>query len=65
MVPIGRADGGRFRLTNWLPDASRLVTVCDGSSTVPEGDRGGSERLEIHSPDVETQIGRASCRERV
>lgn len=54
VVPIGRADGGRFRLTNWLPDASRLVTVCDGSSTVPEGDRGGSERLEIHSPDVET-----------
>jgi len=45
VMPISQTDVGRYRLTRWLHDAKRFVTVCD---------RSGKETLEIHSPDVET-----------
>ncbi|MDB9527538.1 S41 family peptidase [Oscillatoria sp. CS-180] len=45
VIPIGQTDVGRYRLTRWLADAIRFITVCD---------RSGSETLEIHSSDVDT-----------
>lgn len=54
VVPIDSANGGRYRLTRWLPDGSRLVTVCDGSRTGPNGHHSGRETLEIHGLEVET-----------
>ncbi|MEM6519864.1 MAG: S41 family peptidase [Cyanobacteria bacterium P01_C01_bin.70] len=45
VIPAGQSETGRYRLTRWLPDATRLVTVCD---------RSGRETLEILRPDAET-----------
>lgn len=54
----GERDGVRYRLTQWLSDGKRLVTISDV---------GGEERLEIHSCDgsvpplrlTELDIGKA------
>ena len=40
VVPVGREGGVRYRLTAWLNDGHRLVTVAD---------TGGEEALEVHS----------------
>lgn len=40
VVQLGRRDGVRYRLTQWLPDGKHLVTVSD---------EGGEEALEIHT----------------
>jgi tricorn protease len=40
VVPVGRERGVRYRLTQWLNDGQRLVTVAD---------TGGEEALEVHS----------------
>jgi tricorn protease len=42
---LGVPDAGRYRLTRWLNDQERLVSVCD---------RSGAETLEILSPDFDT-----------
>ena len=44
ITPLGRAEVGRYRLTRWLQDTTRFVTVCD---------RSGTETLEILSTDFE------------
>jgi tricorn protease len=43
---LGRPDEGRYRLTRWLNDGQRLVSVCD---------RSGTERLEILTPDFDAE----------
>jgi tricorn protease len=50
VVPVGREAGVRYRLTQWLNDGQRLVTVAD---------TGGEEALEIHStkPGLGTDSG--------
>jgi tricorn protease len=60
VMPVGRERAVRYRLTQWLNDGERLVSVADV---------GGEEALEIHStvPGVEPvrlgtlDIGRASA----
>ena len=44
VTPLGRTEVGRYRLTRWLQDTTRFVTVCD---------RSGIETLEILSTDFE------------
>ena len=44
VTPVGAAEVGRYRLTRWLNDETRLVTVCD---------RSGKETLEILSTDFD------------
>ncbi|NER83203.1 MAG: peptidase, partial [Leptolyngbya sp. SIO1D8] len=44
VTPVGSTEVGRYRLTRWLQDGIRFVTVCD---------RSGTETLEILSPDFE------------
>ncbi|MEL6382483.1 MAG: S41 family peptidase, partial [Cyanobacteria bacterium J06626_18] len=46
VTPLAEAEVGRYRLTRWLPDGIRLVTVCD---------RSGTETLEILHPDFEVE----------
>ncbi|MEM9002658.1 MAG: S41 family peptidase [Cyanobacteria bacterium P01_F01_bin.86] len=46
VTPVGQAEVGRYRLTRWLPDGTRFVTVCD---------RSGTETLEILSPDFDVE----------
>ena len=45
----GERDGVRYRLTQWLNDGKRLVTVSDA---------GGEEAIEIHAHDAEEEIVR-------
>jgi tricorn protease len=42
VIQIGEPDGVRYRLTQWLSDKKRFVTISDS---------GGVEGLEIHSSD--------------
>lgn len=59
---LGRPEEGRYRLTRWLNDKERLVSICD---------RSGVETLEILTPDFDTppepliglDIGRATALE--
>ena len=44
VVPLSRIDLGRYRLTRWLSDGRRFVSLCD---------RSGTETLEILSPDFD------------
>ncbi|MBE7380827.1 MAG: PDZ domain-containing protein [Leptolyngbya sp. SIO1E4] len=44
VTPLGQPGVGRYRLTNWLQDGIRVVTVCD---------RSGTETLEILSSDFD------------
>jgi len=50
-LPVGQPNGRRFRLTRWLPDGQRLVTVCDRNPDDAPQHR-GLETLEILSSDV-------------
>lgn len=43
VIQLGQLDGGRYRLTRWLNDQKRFVTISD---------RTGTETLEIHSSDI-------------
>ena len=45
----GERDGARYRLTQWLNDGKRLVTISDA---------GGEEALEIHTRDGSADIAR-------
>jgi tricorn protease len=47
---LGQPDGVRYRLTRWLNDKKRLVTISDA---------GGTEGIEIHNPsDLNSQPDR-------
>ncbi len=46
VTQIGLPDGVRYRLTRWLNDRKRFVTISDN---------GGIEALEIHSPSPNAQ----------
>jgi len=45
VTQIGQADGVRYRLTRWLNDKKRFVTISD---------RDGAEAIEIHSSTLES-----------
>lgn len=45
VTQIGQPDGVRYRLTRWLNDKKRFVTVADSS---------GAEAIEIHSSTLES-----------
>ena len=45
VTQLGQYDGVRYRLTHWLNDKTRFITISDSS---------GVEAIEIHSPDVNT-----------
>ena len=44
MTQLGQFDGVRYRLTRWLTDKARFVSISDSS---------GVEALEIHRPDLD------------
>jgi len=49
VLQLGQRDGVRYRLTEWLNDGQRLVTVSDDP---------GEEVLEIHAADLEIAMKR-------
>ncbi|MBD2104719.1 S41 family peptidase [Leptolyngbya sp. FACHB-261] len=49
VTPLNPTDGVRSRLTRWLNDQRRLVTIAD---------RDGFEALEIHNPGVNLEVER-------
>jgi tricorn protease len=49
VIQLGEAQGVRYRLTQWIGDKNRFVTISD---------IGGEEALEIHSTDYNTPVNR-------
>lgn len=49
LTQLGEPDGVRYRLTRWLNDGNRFVTISD---------QGGEEAIELHSTNIDTPAER-------